>query len=86
MSPLVKQAWYNYAMAVPNRIPPIEQVDDDLVAVFKPKSPAESVAMMGEANETARILAAAGVRHLHPGWAEDQVRAEVARRMLGDSA
>lgn len=62
-----------------------EQVDDEIVAILKHKSPAECVAMMGEANETARVLAAAGVRHLHPDWSDAKVRTEVARRMLSDS-
>jgi hypothetical protein len=62
-----------------------EQVDEAVVAVLRGKSPAECVALMGEANQTARLLAAAGVRHLHPDWTEKQVQTEVARRMLSDS-
>jgi hypothetical protein len=60
----------------------IECMDDTIAAVLKGRSPAECVAMIGEANETARILAAAGVRHLHPDWSDAEVQAEVASRML----
>jgi hypothetical protein len=64
----------------------LEAVDDEVVAVLKRKSAAECVAMIGEANEMARLLAAAGVRHVHRDWTDAEVHAEVARRMLGDSA
>jgi hypothetical protein len=60
----------------------IEAIDDDLAAVLRMKSPAERLRMVGEANDTARILAAAGIRYLHPDWCEDQICREVARRML----
>jgi hypothetical protein len=73
-------------MAPPRDQLRIECMEDEIVAVLKSKSPAECVAMIGEANETARVLVAAGVRHLHPDWTDAEVQAEVARRMLGDSA
>lgn len=61
----------------------IEVVDDDLAAVLRHKSPAERVAMIADANETARVLAAAGIRYCHPDWTEELISQEVARRMLG---
>ena len=63
----------------------IEVIDDDLAAILRTKSPAERVTMTAEANETARELAAAGIRHDHPDWPEFQVQREVARRMLGEA-
>jgi hypothetical protein len=72
-------------MPMPREFPCIESVDDAVVAILKQKTPAECVAMMGEANEMARLLAAAGIRYLHPDWSADQVSAAVARRMLGDA-
>lgn len=57
----------------------IEIIDDDMVAVFSSKSPAERIAIVADANRTARILAAAGARYLHPNWDEPQIQAEVAR-------
>jgi hypothetical protein len=61
----------------------VEPIDETVLKILKTKSPAECIAMIGEANETARVLVAAGARHLHPDWTEEQVRAEVAKRMLG---
>ena len=61
----------------------IELIDDDMVAVFSSKSPAERIAIVADANRTARILAAAGARYLHPNWDEPQIQAEVARRVSG---
>ena len=63
----------------------IEVIDDDLAAILRQKTPAERIAMAADANETARVLAAAGIRHCHPEWSELQVRREVARRMLGEA-
>jgi hypothetical protein len=62
---------------------PIEVVDNDLVEILRKKSPAERIQMVGEANDTARLLAAAGIRYFHSHWSEDQIQREVARRMLG---
>jgi hypothetical protein len=61
----------------------IEVIDDDLAAVLRTKTPGERIQMAAEANQTARIIVAAGVRHTHPNWLESQVAGEVARRMLG---
>jgi hypothetical protein len=58
-------------------------IDDDLAAVLRTKTPAEKIAMVDAANRTARLLAAAGVRHLHPEWTEEQVQTEVIRRVTG---
>jgi hypothetical protein len=60
----------------------IECVDDAMVRILRGKTPAECVVMIADANDAARLLAAAGVRHLHPDWSEPQVQAEVARGML----
>ena len=61
----------------------LESVDNMLAAMLRGKSPAEKVAMIEDANQTARVVIAAGVRHLHPDWSTDQSQREVARRMLG---
>jgi hypothetical protein len=41
------------------------------------------VEMVAAANRTARLLAAAGTRFVHPDWDEAQVQAEVIRRVCG---
>jgi hypothetical protein len=63
--------------------PPIEVIDDQMAEIMRAKSPAEKVAMVSAANRTARLLAAAGTRHLHPDWSEDQIQAEIIRRVCG---
>jgi hypothetical protein len=42
--------------------------------------------MIGAANRTARLLAAAGIRYQHPDWTEDQVNIEVIRRVCSGPA
>jgi len=65
--------------------PCIEIVDDRIAALLRRKTPAERIAMILDANDTARSMAAAGIRHRYPEWDEHQLQAEVARRMLGDA-
>ena len=59
----------------------IEVIDDDLVNALRDKSPAERIQMIGAANRTARLLAAAGIWYQHPDWTEEQVNIEVIRRV-----
>ncbi len=59
----------------------IEVLDEKMVAILREKTPAQKVAMVAAAHRTARMLARAGVRHLHPEWPERQVQAEVLRRL-----
>jgi hypothetical protein len=62
---------------------PVEVIDDQLAEVLRRRTPADRVEMISAANRTARILAAAGVRFQHPDWSEEQVQAEVRRRVCG---
>jgi hypothetical protein len=64
----------------------IEVVDDELAAILRAKSPAQRVEMIGAANRTARLLAAAGARYLHPDWNEAEIEAEVVRRVCGGTS
>lgn len=64
----------------------IEVIDDDLADALRDKSPAERIQMIGAANQTARLLAAAGIRYQHPDWTEEQVNIEVIRRVCGGPA
>jgi hypothetical protein len=61
----------------------IEVIDDQLAEVLRTKTPEQRVEMIAAANRTARVLAAAGVRHQHPDWDEARVQAEVIRRVTG---
>ncbi|HEY3394774.1 MAG TPA: hypothetical protein VGK58_18860 [Lacipirellulaceae bacterium] len=61
----------------------IEVVEDALAAVLRQKTPAERIAMIGSANRTARMIAAAGIRYQHPDWDEVKIQNEVIRRVCG---
>jgi hypothetical protein len=63
----------------------IESIDDDLVDALRDKTPADRIQMIGAANRTARLLAAAGIRYQHPDWTVEQIHAEVIRRVCGGS-
>lgn len=67
----------------PNPALRIETLDPAMVEVFKHKTHAERIKMVAEANRTARILAEAGARYLHPNWNDSQIQAEVLRRVAG---
>jgi hypothetical protein len=64
----------------------IEAVDDDLIRALRDKSAAERLQMIGAVNRTARLLAAAGIRYQHPDWTEEQINAEVKKRVCGGPA
>lgn len=64
----------------------IEIIDPVLARILRHKSPAERLAMIADANRTARLLAAAGVRCVHPDWNDAQVQAEVIKRVSGGSS
>jgi hypothetical protein len=62
--------------------PHIEVVDDEVAKVLRQMTPAQRIRMAADANDTARILAAGGIRYVHPEWTEARIQQEVARRML----
>ena len=72
-----------HRQSYPNKL---EVIDDDLAEVLRTKSPAEKIQMIGDANRTARLLAAAGVRFQHPDWNDSQVHTEVLRRVCGGTS
>lgn len=59
----------------------IEVVDLSQAAIFRSKSVAERVAMIGAANRTMRAMIAATTRATHPEWSNAEVENEVIRRM-----
>ncbi len=61
----------------------IEVIDDALAAVLRLKTPAERIAMIGSANRTARMIAAAGVRYQHPDCNEAKIQNDVIMRVCG---
>ncbi len=63
----------------------LELIDERIVEIIRRKTPTERIAMILDANDMARSLAAAGIRHRYPEWDASQLQAEVARRMLSDT-
>ncbi len=61
----------------------IEVVDRVMASVFREKTVAQKIAIVGQAHRTAKRLIAAGVRSEHREWSDEQIAAEVARRLLG---
>jgi hypothetical protein len=60
----------------------IEVVDEGLAEVLRQKTPAERVAMIFDAHHTMRQVMDGAMRRRHPGWSDEQITAEIARRML----
>lgn len=60
----------------------IEVVDDAMADIMRQKTPAEKVAMIGNAHRMAKRLMASGIRRMHPDWSEEVIREEVCRRLL----
>lgn len=54
------------------------------IEAIRRMSPAQRSEQVSRLNEHIRTLAAAGVRHRHPDYDEDQVRLAVIRLSLGD--
>lgn len=46
-------------------------------------TPEERVALAAEMSDEIRSISEAGIRHRHPGWTDDDVRAELAAIVLG---
>jgi hypothetical protein len=61
----------------------IEVVDDAVAEALRRKTPGERVAMIGDAWRFALMWIEGAVRSQHEDWDEDQVAAEVRRRMCG---
>ena len=61
----------------------IEVLDDNFAEVLRHKTSSERVAMVLEANRFVRSRLEGQLRTDHPDWTDQQVAAEIARRMLG---
>jgi len=72
--------------AQPRPVPPrIDAVDPDMAKVFGEKSGMERLRIAHEAWAQARERLIAFLTAEHPKWDPEQVRKEVARRLLGGS-
>lgn len=64
----------------------LEVIDDDIAAILRTKSSIERLRMANEANKTARARLAGHLKTTNPAWSEEEIQAEVARRMLHGTA
>ena len=62
----------------------IELMDDAMAEVMRRKTPAERVAIILDANRTMRLLIEGPLRQRHPEYTDEQIRREIARRMLSE--
>lgn len=60
----------------------VEYMDRELVEMLHSKTTAEKIAMVGAAHRTMRLLVASGIRSKHPEWTEEEVLAEINRRIF----
>ena len=60
----------------------IEVVDPFVAECLRRRTFAERMEMVFEANRTMRLLIAGRLNTDHPDWTDEQIQAEVARRML----
>ena len=59
----------------------VEHISDDLVLLWRSKTPAEKLDIVFGMWETARQLITAQVSSIHPDWDDDRIAREVARRL-----
>lgn len=60
-----------------------DAVDEVVAEVLRRKTPGERTMLAFEANRTARAFVQGAIQTDHPDWTDQQVRREIARRMLG---
>ena len=70
----------------PKRGPPdprdIELIDEDYAKVLRSKTPTERIGMGLELGRMVRLRLEGHLRTLYPDWSDQQIAAEIARRML----
>jgi hypothetical protein len=59
----------------------VECVDEEMAAILRAKTPAERLAVAFEMWRSARAMLVSVLRSEHPDWLDEQIEAEVARRL-----
>jgi hypothetical protein len=77
----IKPAKSEAAAEVSEMHPP-DSIDIDQLAIFRAMTPAQRVEGAMQLNRFARQLLAGKAKTDHPQWSQEQIEAEVARRML----
>ena len=71
----------NHSMQFPDPLV-VEFMDRDMLEMLRSKTTTEQLAMVGAAHRTVKLLMASGICGTHPGWSEEQIQAEVTRRIF----
>ena len=61
-------------------------IGDAMVEVLRKKTITERIEMVFAANRTMRKMMAEDLRTDHPDWSDEQIQAEIARRILAESS
>jgi hypothetical protein len=61
----------------------VDVVDDEMAALLRTKTPAQRLAATHAMWRQARRRLVALLRHQHPEWNDDQLKAEIWRRTIG---
>jgi hypothetical protein len=60
----------------------IEILEPEMVELLRSKTPAEKLEMVFAMNRTMRLRLEGHLRTMHADWSDQEIAAEVARRML----
>ena len=71
----------NHSMPLPEPFI-VEFMDRDMVEMLRSKTTTEKIAMVGAAHRTMKLLMACGIRGTRPDWSDEQIHAEVTRRIF----
>ncbi len=64
----------------------IEVVDEAVAEILRKKTPGQRMSMVADAWDFAREWIESGLRSNHPDWDESDVRKELSRRLLNETA
>lgn len=64
----------------------IEVLDPQVVEILRRQSPAERARRASDSHRFAREAVVSHLRHQHPDWTDEQIHAEMLRRLLGGAA
>jgi Rv0078B-related antitoxin len=59
----------------------VEVVDEAVAAILRTKTPAERLEMAAASGRMVRMMVRAAIQTDHPDWSEEQIRAEIVRRI-----
>lgn len=64
----------------------IEVMDERVAAIYRAMPTWQKGEIIADAHDTMRALLEGRLLTEHPDWTQEQINAEIARRLLGDAA